>query len=51
MAFFRDGRLRGIFTPGPGNAPLALDKWAATWVDRDWLANAGSGAPRPAGPR
>jgi hypothetical protein len=29
MAFFGDGRLRGIFAPGSGHAPLELDRWDA----------------------
>jgi hypothetical protein len=36
MAFFSDGRLRGIFWPGGDNAPLELDKWSPAWVDREW---------------
>jgi hypothetical protein len=36
MAFFGDGQLRGIFSEGPGNAPLALNKWHASWADTTW---------------
>jgi hypothetical protein len=36
MAFFGDGQLRGIFAEGGGNAPLELDRWHASWVDRSW---------------
>ncbi len=36
MAFFGDGQLRGIFAEGPGNAPLELDRWHASWADRTW---------------
>jgi hypothetical protein len=36
MAFFSNGRLRGIFVDGPGNGPLELDRWCAVWVDPDW---------------
>ena len=44
MAFFGDGRLRGIFVAGAGNAPLGLDRWEALWVDMDWQAAKGRGA-------
>ena len=43
MAFFADGRLRGIFAAGGGNAPLELDRWSVVWVDEDWQP--GSAAP------
>ena len=36
MAFFGDGELRGIFTPGGNNAPLELDAWSPMWVGPDW---------------
>src|SRR5262249_23201693 len=36
MAFFCDGRLRGLFTEGLRNAPLDLDRWAPSWVDTTW---------------
>ena len=53
MALFVDGGLRGLFTEGPGNAPLELDKWHASWIDDHWWeARARSGPqarPRPAG--
>ena len=36
MAFFGNGKLRGIFGEGCGNAPFGLDKWDASWVDESW---------------
>lgn len=42
MAFFADGRLRGIFARGDGRAPIGLDRWDAVWVDHTWQ---GAAAP------
>jgi hypothetical protein len=36
MAFFVDGRLRGLFGEGTRNGPLELDKWSPSWVDPMW---------------
>jgi hypothetical protein len=41
MAFFADGGLRGLFSDGGNDAPLELNRWSTTWVDRGW-------APSPA---
>ena len=43
MAFFGDGRLRGLFAAGLGNAPLDLDKWSPDWTDRAWAATKAPG--------
>jgi hypothetical protein len=52
MAFFAEGRLRGLFAPGGGSAPLELDRWSALWVDPDWQPVGAGGAPQqPARPR
>jgi len=51
MAFFIDGRLRGIFAEGGGNAPLGLDRWSARWVDPTFDAIAASKPPQRASPR
>jgi hypothetical protein len=36
MAFWAEGKLRGVFAAGGGNAPLELDKWSPDWVDPAW---------------
>jgi hypothetical protein len=43
LAFFAGGVLRGLFAPGEGSAPLALDAWSPLWIDPAW--------PPPAAPR
>jgi hypothetical protein len=40
MAFVADGKLRGIFAAGSGNAPVELDKWSPDWVDSTWSSPA-----------
>ena len=42
MAFFRDGKLRGLFSEGRRAAPLDLDAWAPMWVDPTWQAQPGA---------
>lgn len=37
MALFGDGKLRGLFGEGSGNAPLQLDQWHVRWVDTSWM--------------
>ena len=44
MAFFADGKLRGLFAAASGNAPLDLDKWSADWTDTAWAATRAPGA-------
>lgn len=36
MAFYGDGKLRGLFAEGGGNAPLQLDQWSPRWADTSW---------------
>ncbi len=45
MAFFGEGRLRGIFVEGSRAAPLELDRWDSLWVDPTWPPRAARGAP------
>jgi hypothetical protein len=45
MAFFGDGELRGIFSPGCRQAPVELDRWAPDWVDFRWLPKAEASSP------
>ena len=46
MAFWIEGKLRGIFLPGPRNAPLELDRWVTGWVDESWHPPARPQPPR-----
>jgi hypothetical protein len=36
MALYGDGKLRGLFAEGVGDAPLQLDQWSPRWVDTTW---------------
>ncbi len=47
MAFFGDGKLRGIFSAGGNAAPLALDAWSPMWVDESWQPEQAAGAATP----